>query len=365
MPKGIYKRNNSETFYDWCIENNRQDLLDRWDCSLNKCSPKDITFKNNTKRWFKCPLFKHPSELKRLSDIVSGHSGSEQCLGCNSFGQYLLDCYGDDALIKYWDWDKNEGVNPFQIKKCCHKDIWIYCQDKSYHESYSIKCNRFVHGERCPYCHSLKVHRFDSLGWLYPEVFNIWSDNNVKSPYDYTPQSHYRAIWICNNGHDLYRRSIKESYDANFRCSECVREHDESYLQERVRLYVENKYSYYKLLHEWNCTLVPHNPKNNYSLPFDNELIIGNKHLIIEVNGEQHYETISYGSIWNKKGLTPEQQLHKRKLYDRYKRYVAFCNGYFYIAIPYWDINKVSNYKSIIDNKIKEIQAFLIKLESA
>ena len=25
-----------QSFYDWCIENNRQDLLDRWDYDLNK-----------------------------------------------------------------------------------------------------------------------------------------------------------------------------------------------------------------------------------------------------------------------------------------------------------------------------------------
>ena len=29
----------SKSFYDWCIENNRQDVLDRWDYELNDCSP--------------------------------------------------------------------------------------------------------------------------------------------------------------------------------------------------------------------------------------------------------------------------------------------------------------------------------------
>ena len=43
-----------------------------------------------------------------------------------------------------------------------------------------LKCNMFVRGDRCPYCHSLKVHKFDSLGYLYPQVFDIWSDKNEK-----------------------------------------------------------------------------------------------------------------------------------------------------------------------------------------
>jgi len=228
MPKGVFKRKNSETFYDWCIKNDRQDLLDRWDYDLNNCSPKDVTFKDNTKRWLKCPLHKHKSELKRIADIASGHNGSADCVGCNSFGQYLIDLYGKYALQKYWDYDKNIGINPFEIKKSSHINVWIICQDKYYHGSYSLKCNMFIRGNRCPYCHSLKVHIFDSLGWLYPEVFKIWSDKNKKSPYEYTPQSHYKANWVCNNGHESYNRSIKESYDANFRCPICVREHEES-----------------------------------------------------------------------------------------------------------------------------------------
>jgi len=30
-----------KNFYDWCIENNRYDLIERWD---NKCSPKEVGF---------------------------------------------------------------------------------------------------------------------------------------------------------------------------------------------------------------------------------------------------------------------------------------------------------------------------------
>lgn len=32
-----------KTFYDWCIENNRHDLLDRFDIGMNYCTAKDIS----------------------------------------------------------------------------------------------------------------------------------------------------------------------------------------------------------------------------------------------------------------------------------------------------------------------------------
>lgn len=361
MPKGVFKRTNSILFYDWCIQNSREDLIDRWDYELNKQDLKLITFKDNTKRWFKCPNGIHKSELKRISDITSGHDGSADCIGCHSFAQYLINKYGKNALNLYWDYEKNT-IDPYSIRESCHHTVWIKCQDKDYHDSYPLKCNMFVRGDRCPYCHSLRVHKLDSLGYLYPQVLEIWSDKNKKSPYEVTPKSHYKAIWICENDiHDEYKRSVKESNDANFHCPNCVRERTESFLQEKVRLYLSEKLGY-TLNHEWNCTLVPHNPKNNMSMPFDNEVI--DLKLIIEVHGAQHYEENSYTSIWNKKDLTPKEQLHKRQLYDRYKKYVASRNGYFYLAIPYWT-EKDESYKQLIDNKIKEIFALSINLESA
>ena len=38
-----------QTFYDWCIKNNRQDLLDRWDYSMNNCNPDEIGYSTDIK----------------------------------------------------------------------------------------------------------------------------------------------------------------------------------------------------------------------------------------------------------------------------------------------------------------------------
>jgi hypothetical protein len=51
---------------------------------------------------------------------------------------------------------------------------------------------------------------------------------------------------------------------------------------------------------------------------------------------------------------SPKEEFNKQKLYDRYKKYVAFCNGYFYLVIPYWT-EKDESYKQLIDDKINEI----------
>ena len=102
--------------------------------------------------------------------------------------------------------------------------VWIKCQEKDYHDSYLINCNSFSGGgHRCSYCGNREVHPLDSLGYLYPQVFKIWSNKNIKSPYEYTPNSGQKVWWKCTDGkHKDYFRSISESNDANFKCHKCT-----------------------------------------------------------------------------------------------------------------------------------------------
>ena len=52
-----------------------------------------------------------------------------------------------------------------------------------------------------------------------------------------------------------------------------------------------------------------------------------------------------------------EEELKKRKLYDKYKKEECIKRGYEYLEIPYWYFNKgmKTTYKNLIDDKIKEI----------
>lgn len=353
--EGFIKRKITKTFYDWCVENNRQDLLDRWDNQLNYTNPNCVSFCEHNEFYFKCPVGKHKSELKRISNITTKHNHG-LCNQCNSFAQWGIDNICSDFIKKYWDEIKNIK-SAYDYSKQSNKFVWIKCQEKDYHGSYYIRISHFVRGERCPYCSHQKVHSLDSLGTLYPESLKYWSSKNKKTPFQCSPHSGAQVFWICqNNIHEEYKRSIYSSCIYNFRCPECSSERKESFLQEKVRKYLESLG--YEVLHEHNCTLIPKSPKEiktNGTLPFDNEIIINGKHLIIEVHGEQHYKVRFYEYLKKDSILTPNQQLHKRKLYDRYKKYIAYANGYEYIAIPYWLDNKKESYKTVIDNKIHKI----------
>lgn len=150
----LSKLKNGTSFEQWCKNNNRQDILDRWDYELNNCKPNEIGYATNKKCYFKCPNELHNSELKNINSFTNKYYKEKDimCNQCNSFGQYLINTYGESGIIKYWS--EQNIVNPFEIAKMSNSKYYIKCQEKGYHEDYAIACYNFVNGNRCPFLFS-------------------------------------------------------------------------------------------------------------------------------------------------------------------------------------------------------------------
>lgn len=351
------KLKNSLTFEEWCIENNYEDILNRWNYELNECKPSDITYSPVGKFYFNCSRDLHIPELKHVGSFTSGRIGAMDCNKCNSLSQWGIDNIGEDFLEKYWS-NKNI-LNPWETAKGSNKKVWIKCQEKNYHEAYEISCTHFTKGARCPFCSMQQVHIKDSLGVLLDKksVLYIWSEENKKSPYQYAPKSNLSVWWKCEEGiHDDYKRNINNSNKFEFRCPKCVRERGESFLQEKVRLYLNDVG--YQTLHEFDCSLQCVNPKTQHILPYDNEININNKKLIIEIHGGQHYSenNVFASKKAKEQGLSKKQVLEYQQWKDKYKKDYALSQGYFYLEIPYWTDNEDETWKKLVDNKIKKIK---------
>ncbi len=268
-----------------------------------------------------------------------------------SFAQWGIDNIDIDFLEKYWDYSKND-ISPWKVSYRSTKKVWIKCQDVDYHESFEIPCcvyNSENVKSGCPYCVGFKTHPLDSLGKTLDgkNLLCLWSNKNNKSPFTFPPHSQEEVWWKCKDDiHKDYKRSVKSSNRYDFRCPECSRERGESILQEKVRLYI-NEFEY-TISHENNCSIIPINPKTNFPMPFDNEIL--ELKLIIEVHGRQHY--FEESGIW----FDENYDLQKRKLYDKYKKDYALSQGYFYLEIPYWTDDEEETWKKLIDDKIKEIK---------
>lgn len=485
------------SFYDWCINNNRQDLLNRWDYKLNKCDPKDVSSGSGKSMYFLCECNKqHTSETHKITHITYSHI-SVDCKQCNSFYQWCIDnnryelintwdyqlnienihcvphgsgkkyyfkivddmpsihyplceitgykqlspidkfynsfgywlvvTYGGQAIQKYWS-DKNSKT-PWEYDSTSGQKVWFKCQEKDYHEDYYSAIDKFKYGTRCPWCsgkcvHPLdsfaqyhidrlgkdflekywckdnivdpwgirpfandvvikiqcqnkqyhqyettaanfslgnrcsfcsnsKIHYLDSLGSLFPEIIDIWSEKNQKSPYEYHPYSH-QFVWLkCENDvHDDYYRRISDYTSHRFtHCSKCIKENRESRFQKEVREFLETLP--YQLLHEFDCSIIPINPYTKMKMPFDNEVC--DMRLIIEVHGIQHYKLNGWHIMRSQQtNNTPEDEFEYQKWKDLFKKEYAISNGYEYLEIPYFTVLDGS-YKNLILNKIDTI----------
>lgn len=311
-------------------------------------------------------------KISMYTILNNGHNGKAFCTKCSSKNsgaenmrkeklknglslyQWCVD--NDDLNILHrYDDIKNE-LNPKEISYGRAK-IYLKCPNEI-HPSEEKNILSYITGKG-----SLDCNMCNSLGVNYPESMDFWSEKNKKTVFEYSKKNGSRVIWKCGLGkHDDYSRIISNAVKFEFRCPECVRERDESFLQEKVRLYLEelcDKYDW-KLNHEHKCSILPKNPKTirskNSLLPYDNELIGNNFNLIIETHGEQHYKICNWHKLNSKKyNTTPQQELEYIQWKDEYKKQYALNNGYYYLAIPYWADDENETYKLMIDDILNHI----------
>ena len=217
----------TKSFKQFCEETGNIDLLNLWDYDLNEKSPDKVGFKSNKSIWFKCPRWLHESRAIPLFNVVKAYEEGKIytiCPKCYSIGQYIIDSYGQEYLDKIWS-DKNEKSYYDIYAGSMRNKIWLRCQNDPTHPDYDLFAGNFKKSYNCPYCAGKRVCKTNSLGYLYPEVLEIWSDKNEKTPFDFTKSSEANVWWKCRDGkHDDYQRFICRSRTYNFMCPECEKE---------------------------------------------------------------------------------------------------------------------------------------------
>lgn len=401
------KRN--QTLEQWCIENNNEDILKRWDYEKNPTPPSKIINFHNIAPYFKCENNIHDSEVKTLGNVIK-YNKVPGCKICSSFGIWC-EKHNRFDLLKRWDYEKNI-LTPYDISVSTTKKYYFKCP-KGIHESELKDINNIrkqFHSGRCVSCASIGQFGIDYIDKDF--INKYWSDKNIKNPMVVNRNSNSK-IWIKCQDVDYH-----EDYEvtcSNFitgkRCPYCAKKkiHPkeslgglypqcyEYWVQKKTTpldyLPMSNKLVYWKcdkhgeyrrkicdmvnadfvcpkcrreekesklqkkvheylsslgytIKTEYDCSLIPINPNTNYPLPFDNEVV--ELKLIIEVNGEQHYKKSYYNNY-------SEEELLKRQQIDKFKQEYAINHGYSFLIVPYWTNNKKESWKTIIDKKIESI----------
>lgn len=267
-----------------------------------------------------------------------------------SFGFFLEKIFGKDNVYKHWSYKNN--VSPYDVYSNSHVSYIFCCPNKEYHEYKKIPMD-FSRGDRCPYCSYKKVHRFDSMGAMFPQSLSVYSEKNEKSVFEISPSWDNKVWWKCeNNIHEDFLRPAYDERIYSFRCPYCVKERRESFLQEKVRLYLENYFD--DVLHEWDCTINPRNPKTGGTLRYDNE--VPSIKLIVEVMGMQHKDYHFYMNFFDEE--TSKKKLIETQWKDEFKKQHAINMNYTYLDIWQYEDDKNETWKKKINQCLYDIGYF-------
>lgn len=216
-----------KNFYDWCIENNRQDLLDRFNTDLNNESVFDISWGTSKKYFFNCDRNKsHRPTYIRIASITSANQNIK-CIDCLSFAQWAIDYGGEDYLNKIWNYDLNKE-SPWNVRAFSHQPIYLNCVDIDYHKGFKTTPASFVgNNHSCGFCNKSQVHKNDSFA-----IFNIdkygddflskyWDyDKNTINPYSISAKSG-EMVWIKCQDKDYHGSYKVRAYDFSSDKSHC------------------------------------------------------------------------------------------------------------------------------------------------
>lgn len=112
--------------------------------------------------------------------------------------KYLTDF---PELMKEFDWEANEGIDPSKISHGSNKKVWWKCLKG--HKWEAIVRNR-VRGYNCPYCTNKKLLKgFNDLATAYPKVAKEWNyKKNNTLPTEVLYGSAKKVWWKCSLGHE-------------------------------------------------------------------------------------------------------------------------------------------------------------------
>lgn len=153
-----------KTFYEWCIENNRKDLLDSWS-NKNNDTPKDVSYGSKKKRYWHCPICNGTYEMSIQSKTSNKPQG---CPYCNN--RKILSGFNDlktknPILASEWNYSKNL-TTPDKIFPNYTKKVWWLCPICK-HEWQATPNSRHTNKNGCPRCSEERRKSFPEKAIYY------------------------------------------------------------------------------------------------------------------------------------------------------------------------------------------------------
>lgn len=191
----------SQTLFEYCIDNNLQNLLDEWNNEKNTdFSVHDVSYASNQKVWWRC---QHGHEWKaEIKSRACRGVGCPICshriiiLGINDFTTT------HPHLLQEWHPTLNGMHDPSEFVKSTKQKVWWKCTKG--HEWQTTIASR-IQGRGCPVCAGkLVLTGENDLATHFPSVAEQWNHdrNGDLKPTHVAPYSNKNVWWRCQLGHE-------------------------------------------------------------------------------------------------------------------------------------------------------------------
>ncbi len=186
--------------YDYCIQNDMNDLLVEWHSEKNgNITMEDISSFSHKKTWWKC------QKGHEWEATVNNRVRGSKCPFCTN--KRVLCGYNDlktinSEVASEWHYIKNSPLKPEQFVAGSDAKVWWI--GRCGHEWQQRIYNR-VGGQGCPYCKGNAVLKgFNDLATVNSGIASQWhpTKNGHLKPYALTDGSNKKVWWLGKCGHE-------------------------------------------------------------------------------------------------------------------------------------------------------------------
>ncbi len=192
------------------LESQNPSLTEEWDYNQNMgLLPSEVTCNSGKRVWWKCSKcgYRWKAEIKARNN----GTGCPACANKAVWKGHNDLATTHPELICEWDFEKNNGVSPYDVVAGSHKSVWWKCQKCGNEWKATIKSRS--EGTRCRKCASKTVRqtyrtrRFakeaysnaTSLLSVFPDLLKEWDYvKNTIVPEATAPFSGQKAWWKCS-----------------------------------------------------------------------------------------------------------------------------------------------------------------------
>ena len=209
-----------ESLYDYCIREQRQELLLEWDADANlPQTPEQISHGSKRKVWWRCEKG-HRWQAAVHTRTGSG-TGCPVCMGKIPLpGKTdLATLYPD--LCRQWHPTRNGQLTAQSVLPGSHKLVWWICE-KGHEWRAQVKSR--VSGCGCPVCANREIlSQENSLAARFAQLAEQWhrEKNGTLTPDAVAPGSRRKVWWICEKGHE-WQATIASRTGGGCGCPVCA-----------------------------------------------------------------------------------------------------------------------------------------------